>query len=144
MKMRSVSMKFIFTLIFILTFNLLTCDNQEISAWGKFDFHPDSAVPQPGHLPGEDHSSWDIGSDSLLKLIELKKEELQALERKIAQKSIELAEKEQEFAKIEADLRAIHDNSTLLLFIGLGLFIAGYIFFLATRKSAKKTRDAKP
>jgi hypothetical protein len=138
MEMRSASVKFIFILILILTFNLLTCENQKILARGKIDFLPDSIVQQPEQLPGEDHSSWDIGVDSLLKLIEIKNEEFKALEQKLTQKSIELTEKEQEFVKIEADLRTIHDKSSLLFFIGLGLFIGGCVFFLATRKSVSK------
>lgn len=140
--MCSASVKFNFILILILIFNSLPCENQKILARGKIDFFPASVVQQPEQRIGEHYTSLDISVDSLSKLIEIKKEEFRALEQKLKQKSIELTEREREFVKIEADLKTIQDKSSLLFFIGLGLFIGAGIFFLATRRSVSKNNDS--
>jgi septal ring factor EnvC (AmiA/AmiB activator) len=136
MEMLSASVKFI--IILVLTFNLLCCEEQEILAQDVIDPLPDSINQTTEQRTFEDSSSLDVGIDSLMKLIEMKQEEFQALEQQLQQKSIELAEKEREFTKIETDIRMIHDNSSLLFCVGLVLFIGGAIFFLVIRKPRAK------
>ncbi|HEX9974254.1 MAG TPA: hypothetical protein VGD14_19450, partial [bacterium] len=110
MEMLSASVKFI--IILALTFNLLCCEEQEILAQDAIDPLPDSIAQTTEQRTVEDYSSLDVSIDSLMKLIAMKQEEFQALEQQLQQKSIELAEKEREFIKIETDIRAIHDNSS--------------------------------
>ncbi len=136
MEMRSASVKF--SIILVLTFNLLCCQVQDILAQDGIDSLPDSIAQKTEQQINEDYSMLDVGIDSLMKLIELKQEESRALEQKLQQKSIELAEQEREFKKIETDIRAIHDNSSLLFFAGFALFFGGLVFFLRTRKSRAK------
>jgi len=136
MEMRSASVKF--SIILVLTFNLLCCKVQDILAQDVIDSLPDSIAQKTEQQTNEDYSMLDVGIDSLMKLIQLKQEESRALEQKLQQKSIELAEQEREFKKIETDIRMIHDKSSLVFFIGLILFVGGAVFFLVIRKPRAK------
>ena len=127
-----------FIIIFVLIVNVLNSDEPELLARNAIDTAPDSIAQKTEPRIDEDYSLQNVSIDSLIKLIATQKAELNALEQKLHEKSIELAEKEREFSELDAGIKAIHDYSSLLVSVVSGLFVAGLIFFLIKRKLRAK------
>ena len=127
-----------FIIIFVLIVNVLNSDEPRLLARNAIDTAPDSIAQKTEQRIDEDYSLQNVSIDSLIKLIATQKAELNALEQKLHEKSIELAEKEREFSELDAGIKAIHDYSSLLVSVVSGLFAAGLIFFLIKRKFRAK------
>ena len=127
--------KFITILLSVMLLPFLNCQKSDQTMTTVEKFKPDSSGADEQKSLSASQSYSEVSADSLLKLMQAKEEELQAIAARLKQQSVDLAAREKQLQILESDLKAFRQVSYFILITGLVLIMMGFIFIVRRAKN---------